>query len=115
MPAPLRAGAHPQGLLGGNHRLEAAFSLLYLNPPYDWDAVEQEEQEDNETPSSRKNRLEYNFLRESYSKLQPGGVLVYVIPHKILGVERRARWPTTSATSPCAPSPMENTTSSSSA
>ncbi|MFN8467297.1 MAG: DUF6094 domain-containing protein [Caldilineaceae bacterium] len=70
---------------------EAAFSLLYLNPPYDWDAVEQEEQEDNETPGSRKNRLEYNFLRESLTKLQAGGVLVYVLPHRILGVERVAR------------------------
>ena len=72
----------------------ASFSILWLNPPYDWDAVEQDEQEqleNNESTSSRKNRLEYNFLRETYQKLQPGGVLVFILPHRILGTERVAR------------------------
>ena len=49
-----------------------SFSLLYLNPPYDW------------TPGSREdgpsNRTEQVFLRQTYRWLKPGGVLVLVIP-----------------------------------
>ena len=68
-----------------------AFSFLYLNPPYDWEAVEREEEDGNEAPSSRRNRLEYNFLRETMHKLQAGGLLIFIVPHKILGIERVAR------------------------
>ena len=59
------------------------FSLLFLNPPYDW-----EEGEDSETsPAERK---ELTFLRSSVKHLQPGGVLVYLIPRARLD-ERIAR------------------------
>lgn len=44
-------------------------SLLYLNPPYDWEAGE-----------SNNQRLEYVFLEHTYRWLKPGGVLLLVIP-----------------------------------
>jgi len=45
------------------------FSLLFLNPPYDWGNGE---------------RLELEFLRLFTPALQPGGVLVYIIPEHYL-------------------------------
>ena len=50
----------------------SAFSLLYLNPPYDW-AVRNDEV----TASERYERM---FLRSTVRLLIPGGVLVYLIP-----------------------------------
>lgn len=47
-----------------------AVSLLYLNPPYDWESGE-----------SNNQRLELVFLEHSYRWLKSGGVLVFVIPH----------------------------------
>jgi len=44
-------------------------SLLFLNPPYDWEAGE-----------SNNQRLEYVFLEHTYRWLKPGGVLLFVIP-----------------------------------
>jgi len=44
-------------------------SLLYLNPPYDWECGEGNNQ-----------RLEYVFLEHTYRWLKPGGVLILVIP-----------------------------------
>ena len=67
------------------------FSLIYLNPPYDYEAVSRENEEGNEGTSSKKNRVEYNFLRETMQKLQPDGLLIFVLQHKILGTERVAR------------------------
>jgi SAM-dependent methyltransferase len=49
--------------------LADAVSLLYLNPPYDWEAGEGNNQ-----------RLEAVFLEHTYRWLKPGGVLVFVIP-----------------------------------
>ena len=46
-----------------------AVSLLYLNPPYDWEMGE-----------SNNQRLELVFLEHSYRWLKAGGVLVFVIP-----------------------------------
>src|SRR5579862_2054484 len=46
-----------------------AVSLLYLNPPYDWESGE-----------SNNQRLELVFLEHSYRWLRAGGVLVFVIP-----------------------------------
>ncbi len=46
-----------------------AFSLLYLNPPYDFEIGETSNQ-----------RLELVFLEHTYRWLKPGGVLVFVIP-----------------------------------
>src|SRR6266550_1274885 len=44
-------------------------SLLYLNPPYDWEAGE-----------SNNQRLEFIFLEHTYRWLKAGGVLLFVIP-----------------------------------
>jgi Uncharacterised methyltransferase family (DUF6094) len=46
-----------------------AVSLLYLNPPYDWECGE-----------SNNQRLEAVFLEHTYRWLKPGGVLLFVIP-----------------------------------
>jgi SAM-dependent methyltransferase len=46
-----------------------ALSLLYLNPPYDF-----------ETGQANNQRLELVFLEHAYRWLKPGGVLVFVIP-----------------------------------
>jgi Uncharacterised methyltransferase family (DUF6094) len=46
-----------------------AVSLLYLNPPYDWESGE-----------SHNQRLELVFLEHSYRWLKAGGVLLFVIP-----------------------------------
>jgi len=52
-----------------------AFSLLYLNPPYDFEIGETSNQ-----------RLELAFLEHTYRWLKPGGVLVFVIPQPQLRV-----------------------------
>jgi hypothetical protein len=52
-----------------------AISLLYLNPPYDFEAG-----------SSGNQRLERVFLEHTYRWLRPGGVLVFVIPQSQLQV-----------------------------
>lgn len=46
-----------------------ALSLLYLNPPYDF-----------ETGPTENHRLELVFLEHTYRWLKPGGVLVFVLP-----------------------------------
>ncbi|MFP4345919.1 MAG: DUF6573 family protein [Anaerolineales bacterium] len=48
-------------------------SLLYLNPPYDFDL------------DGEDRRLEIEFLRRTVNTLIYGGVLVYIIPRRILG------------------------------
>ncbi len=59
-----------------------AFSLLWLNPPYDWD----------HEAGERHKRQEYVFLRRSYTKLQAGGLLVYIVPRRILAMPNVARF-----------------------
>jgi len=48
-------------------------SLLYLNPPYDW-----------ESGQSGNKRLELVFLEHTYRWLKPEGVLIFVIPQSRL-------------------------------
>lgn len=48
-------------------------SLLYLNPPYDWEAG-----------ASNNQRLEVVFLEHTYRWLKPAGVLLFVIPQNRL-------------------------------
>ncbi len=62
-----------------------AFSLLWLNPPYDWEYGELE-------AGKKRQRLEYQFLRATEDKLAPGGVLVYIVPQGILGRPNVARF-----------------------
>ena len=49
-----------------------AFSILYLNPPYDW-AIRNDDVSSSE-------RYERTFLRNTIRYLIPGGVLIYLIP-----------------------------------
>ena len=51
-----------------------SFSLIYLNPPYDFELSEQNSQ-----------RMERLFLEQVYRWLKPGGILVFVIPGPRLG------------------------------
>ncbi|MDY6990200.1 MAG: DUF6094 domain-containing protein [Thermodesulfobacteriota bacterium] len=53
-----------------------SFSVLYLNPPYDWAVC------DDETEKSE--RYERAFLRDCRSYLCSGGILVYLIPQNRL-------------------------------
>ena len=48
-----------------------AFSLLWLNPPYDTGHFESDQ---------KKERLEVQFLKRHWPLLQNGGVMVYIIP-----------------------------------
>lgn len=52
------------------HAPVESFSLLYLNPPYDF-----------EVGQGRNERMETIFLEHCFRWLKPGGVLVMVIPH----------------------------------
>jgi Uncharacterised methyltransferase family (DUF6094) len=54
-----------------------SFSMLCLNPPYDW--------EDGE-------RAEFRFLRHSHKWLMKGGLLVYLVPEYVLTTEKVARF-----------------------
>jgi 16S rRNA G966 N2-methylase RsmD len=54
------------------------YNLLYLNPPYDWD--------------KEYGRLEYQFLWKTRPWLQPGGLLVYVIPQHILKMRKAVKY-----------------------
>ncbi len=54
------------------------YNLLYLNPPYDWDSEDK--------------RLEYQFLWKTRPWLQPGGLLVYVVPRHILKMRKAAKY-----------------------
>jgi SAM-dependent methyltransferase len=48
-----------------------SFSLIYLNPPYDFEIGEETSQ-----------RMEKLFLEHTYRWLRPGGILVFVVPAK---------------------------------
>ncbi len=54
-----------------------SFSLLYLNPPYDWEKGE---------------RMEFLFLKQSHKWLQKGGVLVYLVPEHCLSINKITHW-----------------------
>ena len=54
------------------------FSLLFLNPPYDW------EQESEETYYSNSTRYELSFLQKYTEKLRPNGILVFIVPFSFL-------------------------------
>ena len=60
------------------HTAAGAWSLLWLNPPYD---------DGTASGGGRAERLEQAFLAKYLPRLVPGGVLVYIIPHKQLSPE----------------------------
>ncbi len=59
---------------------DETFSVCILNPPYD-----------GETETGGGTRLEETFLVNTTSRLTPGGVLIYIIPHRRLANEKIAR------------------------
>ena len=62
---------------------EQAVGLALVNAPYDFDL---------DDPDNRKLRLEVKFLRNVTPKLQIGGVLVYIVPQRLLGHQKIVRW-----------------------
>jgi len=60
-------------------------SLLYLNPPYDTEVG-------NTGDGKPRARLEYQFLRNTVRTLQHDGVLVYIVPERILTDPKVARY-----------------------
>ena len=57
---------------------KGGYNLLYLNPPYDHDDED--------------GRLEYQWLKLCRPHLQPGGVLVWVVPQHLLKMAQAARY-----------------------
>ena len=55
-----------------------SITLLFLNPPYNYDRF------------GDQRRLEIEFLKSATPKLARGGTLVYIVPHKLLGDETTA-------------------------
>ena len=53
-----------------------SFSVLFLNPPYDWAA--------RDTELDKCERFERTFLRDCIPYVCPGGILVYLIPQRRL-------------------------------
>jgi len=58
---------------------ESGFQLAFVNPPYDTEAAA-----DATTPSGRRERLEVRFLRRTTTKLAPDGVLIWIVPQRLL-------------------------------
>jgi Uncharacterised methyltransferase family (DUF6094) len=56
------------------HCPSEAVSLLYLNPPYDFELTEGESR-----------RTEQAFLDHTYRRIKPGGLLIFVIPSERIG------------------------------
>ncbi len=55
-----------------------SFNLLYINPPYDHDDED--------------SRLEYQWLTRSRPWLQPGGLLIWVVPQHLLKLRKAVRY-----------------------
>ncbi|HAD06931.1 MAG TPA: hypothetical protein DCE76_07200 [Anaerolineaceae bacterium] len=58
---------------------DESISCLFLNPPYEFDRFDDQK------------RLELEFLKSTTPKLARGGLLVYIIPQRILGMPEVAR------------------------
>ncbi|HML39400.1 MAG TPA: DUF6094 domain-containing protein [Bellilinea sp.] len=58
---------------------DESISCLFLNPPYEYDRFDDQK------------RLELEFLKSTTPKLARGGLLIYIIPKRILGMPEVAR------------------------
>lgn len=58
---------------------DESISCLFLNPPYEYDRFDDQK------------RLELEFLKTTTPKLARGGLLIYIIPQRILGMPEIAR------------------------
>ena len=61
-----------------------AVSLLFANPPYDYEIA------DSDGDNGKTTRLEWKFLRNAEDKLQLGGVLIFIVPQMVLANKRYA-------------------------
>lgn len=61
---------------------EGGFQLAFVNPPYD--DVSAADSASNASGSGRRERLELRFLRRVTSKLAPDGVLIWIVPQRLL-------------------------------
>lgn len=66
---------------------DESISCLFLNPPYEYDRFDNHPAEN----SGASKRLELEFLKSTTPKLARGGLLIYIIPQRILGVPEVAR------------------------
>lgn len=58
---------------------DESISCLFLNPPYEFDRFDDQK------------RLELDFLKSTTPKLVRGGLLIYIVPQRILGMPEVAR------------------------
>jgi superfamily II DNA or RNA helicase len=58
---------------------DESISCLFLNPPYEYDRFDDQK------------RLELEFLKTTTPKLARGGLLIYIVPQRILGMPEVAR------------------------
>ena len=58
---------------------DESVSCLFLNPPYEFDRFDDQK------------RLELDFLKSTTPKLARGGLLIYIVPQRILGMTEVAR------------------------
>ncbi|MRR32009.1 class I SAM-dependent methyltransferase, partial [bacterium] len=58
---------------------DESISCLFLNPPYEFDRFDDQK------------RLELEFLKSTTPKLARGGLLIYIVPQRILGMPEVAR------------------------
>jgi hypothetical protein len=61
---------------------EGGFQLAFVNPPYD--EVSAADSASSSSGSGRRERLELRFLRRVTSKLAPDGVLIWIVPQRLL-------------------------------
>ena len=67
---------------------QESVSWLYLNPPYDFDRLENQSTGNNRAEK----RQEWLFLKSTTPTLIRGGFLTYIVPQKILGLLEVARF-----------------------
>ncbi len=66
---------------------DEAFSLVFLNPPYDFAGIEDEAEDDDDGPKAgraRQQRMEERFLALGARKVMPGGITVLIVPKPVL-------------------------------
>jgi hypothetical protein len=62
---------------------EGGFQLAFVNPPYD-DVSAADSATSTDSGASHRDRLELRFLRRVTSKLAPDGVLIWIVPQRLL-------------------------------
>ncbi|HEX2348424.1 MAG TPA: DUF6094 domain-containing protein [Ktedonobacterales bacterium] len=65
---------------------EGSFQLAFVNPPYD-DVSATDNAPQGVGAAHRRERLELRFLRRVTSKLAPDGVLIWIVPQRLLAVD----------------------------